>query len=103
MSKPIKYDAWENDSWTKDPGISDQDKIEYWEKENGSLRQQNAELKEGIRYLKKFIFEKTNLCLYGGGLNGERTSCEFGHPGCECDDNIQALSPNGENDSESTG
>jgi len=32
------------------------------------------------------IMTGTRLCPFGGGTDGERESCIFGHPGCECAD-----------------
>lgn len=32
------------------------------------------------------IMRQTNLCPFGGGMDGLRASCQFGHPGCACVD-----------------
>ena len=32
------------------------------------------------------IMTKTRLCPFGGGKDGERKECRFGHPGCACMD-----------------
>jgi hypothetical protein len=40
-----------------------------------------------IRVLETLILARTNLCPFGGGnVEGERTACKFGHPGCVCAD-----------------
>jgi hypothetical protein len=32
------------------------------------------------------IMLHTRLCPFGGGRNGRREACRYGHPGCACVD-----------------
>ena len=39
-----------------------------------------------IRELEEMILRHTDLCPFGGGADGKRNACAFGHPGCACAD-----------------
>lgn len=45
--------------------------------------------REESRDLINRIMARSSLCPFGGGLDGERNACRFGHPGCACDDWIE--------------
>lgn len=32
------------------------------------------------------LMTQTRLCPFGGGRDGKRESCRYGHPGCACQD-----------------
>lgn len=44
------------------------------------------ELSSANRLALEIIIRETRVCPFGGGKNGQRTCCVFGHPGCACDD-----------------
>lgn len=47
-----------------------------------AIRDERRELRAAVIY----AFANSRLCFFGGGKDGQRTSCVFGCPGCACDD-----------------
>jgi len=60
--------------------------VASWKEEEALWKEREAALVARAAELEALIMRHTDLCPFGGGADGKRVVCAFGHPGCECAD-----------------
>lgn len=60
--------------------------VKAWKEEEALWKEREAAQVARAAELEALIMRHTDLCPFGGGADGKRVACAFGHPGCECAD-----------------